>query len=343
MLAGEAVSDLSSLFAPLEGDPAGPDLTYDERRQAIEAAFSTSADGGRAEDVAWPRVIRDIRDQARITRDLWLGVYLARAGAMAGDLETVADGAQLLAGLLETGWEHIHPSLEEDGYVGRRNACNSLAHHAEFIQPLRRVALIAHPRLGSYSAADLERFEQEGEAAEGYGKFRGALEQTGDEVIEAAVDALDRIRDALRRSDAVLVAHADEGETGTDFSPTFQALAQMRTALTRYSSAAPATDEAAPAAAATDEAEPAAVARPAGAGFQAGRIESRDDVLRALDAVADYYRRREPGSAVPLALRRARDWVPMTFIEVLRDIAPSSMDDARRVLMSQAMAEEAGL
>ena len=335
--------DWAGLVEPLDGDPVGPDLSYDAERVAIEDVFATSASGERAEDVNWRDVIARVQAQATRTRDLWLGIYWARAGAMAGALDSVVDGVQLLAALIETHWDMVHPQLDEVGFLGRKSACDGLARHAEFIQPLRRVALIAHPRLGSYSAADLERFEQEGDAAEGYGMFRAALEQLDAEAIDAAIDTLDTIRDAIRRVDRVLTDNAGE-DTGTDFAPTYQVLAQMRAGLARHSRTATAseTDAGAAAEGAAAQADTARGDSAAGC-FVAGRIETRDDVLRALDAVADYYRRREPGSAVPLALRRAREWVPKTFIEVLADIAPASMEDARRVLMSQSMMAEAGL
>ncbi len=338
--------DLAGLVEPLDGNPVGPDLSYDAERLAIEAVFETSASGDRAEDVNWREMIGRIQAQAARTRDLWLGSYWARAGAMAGDLQVVAQGVQLLAGLIETHWELVHPQLDEGEFIGRKSACDGLSRHPQFLQPLRRVVLIAHPRLGAYSAADLERFEQEGDAAEGFGMFRAALEQLDADAVDVAIDTLDTIRDAIRRVDRVLTDNAGD-DTGVDFTATYQVLAQMRTALARHSKTAQAGDTAEAAVQANASGDAATAdsvvqIQVGGAGFVAGRIETRDDVLRALDAVADYYRRREPGSAVPLALRRAREWVPKSFIEVLADIAPASMDDARRVLMSQNMIEEAG-
>jgi type VI secretion system protein ImpA len=65
-----------------------------------------------------------------------------------------------------------------------------------------------------------------------------------------------------------------------------------------------------------------------------GAINSREDVHRALDAIMAYYKKKEPGSPVPFALRRARDWVSLDFLSVLEDIAPNSLDEARRVLVN---------
>jgi len=69
-----------------------------------------------------------------------------------------------------------------------------------------------------------------------------------------------------------------------------------------------------------------------GGGKLSGSVNSREDVIRALDAICDYYRRREPASPVPLALQRARDWVNKDYLAILRDIAPGGVDEANRVL-----------
>ena len=73
-----------------------------------------------------------------------------------------------------------------------------------------------------------------------------------------------------------------------------------------------------------------------------GRVETREDVvIKALDAIADYYRRKEPTSPVPTVLQRAREWVNLDFLTILEDIAPGALDEARkRVLVSQRKPSE---
>jgi type VI secretion system protein ImpA len=68
-----------------------------------------------------------------------------------------------------------------------------------------------------------------------------------------------------------------------------------------------------------------AAAPAAGGGALPVRLDSREDVLRALDLVVDYYRRREPGSPVPLVVERARRMVPMSFFDVMAELAPDSL------------------
>ena len=324
--------DLEELLAPVsDEDPAGPDLAYDPERYEIEQAFesSTSADGeSSGGDVDWRRVATLIQAQSARTKDVWLPVYLCRAGARSGQLEMVTNGSQYLAGLLERYWDDVHPKLDEYGFQGRKGPCDSLTRIAEFLGPLQRVALLEHPRLGRFSGADFERFRANGESEDGYGMFRAALEDVGDEPLQAAGEKLDAITAALKQADRVLTEKA-EGDTAPNFQPVYDALSQIKRAVLSFAST-PAEPEPEPGAA--EEAAPGG--KSAGPRIS-GRVDSREDVIKALDSIADYYRRQEPGSPVPLLLSRARDWVALDFLQVLEDIAPGALDEARRVLTSR--------
>ena len=68
---------------------------------------------------------------------------------------------------------------------------------------------------------------------------------------------------------------------------------------------------------------------PAGGVSIGGVVKSRQDAVRALDAVADFFRRTEPSSPIPLFLERAKRLVSKDFLEVLADIAPDAVAQAR--------------
>lgn len=326
--------DLEELLAPVSDEaPAGPDLAYDAERGTIEQAFEssvsidTSGEATAAAEVDWRPIISLIEQQSARTKDVWLAVYLCRAGARSGQLDLIETGALYLAGLLERYWENVHPQLEEYGFQGRKGPCESLARRSEFLAPLERTPLLAHPRFGHFSGGDFERFRAGAEAAEGYGMFRSALADTPEETLMGIVASLDAVTAAIRRADAVLTANA-EGDTGANFQPTYDLLGQMKRAVQSFTSTP------APAQAESDvAAEPGAASSPGPR--IAGRVESREDVIKALDAIADYYRRREPTSPVPVALQRAREWVNLDFLALIEDIAPTALDEAKRVLVSQ--------
>ena len=330
--------DVEELLAPVsEEAPTGDDLAYDAERGVIEQAFDSSAsidtsgETSSAAEIDWRPIIGMIEQQSARTKDVWLAVYLCRAGAKSGQLALVETGALYLAGLLERYWETVHPQLEEYGFQGRKGPCESLGARGEFLGPLERTPLLEHPRLGRFSGADFVRFRAGAEAVEGYGMFRAALAETPDETLTEIVGRLDVIAGAIRRADAVLTANAD-GDTGANFQPTYDLIAQMKQAVGSFTSA-PAEADAAPEAGAEGGVETGA---PSGAGPRiAGRVESREDVVKALDAITDYYRRREPTSPVPAALLRVREWVNLDFLALLEDIAPNSLDEAKRVLVTQ--------
>src|SRR5580698_428179 len=157
--------DLEELLAPVaEDDPTGPDLAYDAERGTIEQAFEssvsidTSGEATVAAEIDWRPVISLIEQQSTRTKDVWLAVYLCRAGARSGQLALIETGAQYLAGLLEQYWEKVHPQLDEYGFQGRKGPCESLAQRGEFLAPLGRTPLLEHPRLGRFSGDDFERF-----------------------------------------------------------------------------------------------------------------------------------------------------------------------------------------
>ena len=330
--------DVESLLRPVsDEDSVGPDLSYDDVRLSIEAAFESGfSDEGRTTDVNWPNIIKLAAKQCGNTKDVWLGVYLTRAGAMAGQIETVETGIQLLDGLLSRYWDDVHPKLDEYGLQGRIGPCESFTRIGEFLKPLRSIALLVHPRFGSYSGADFERFATNGDSEDGYGMFRSAMAETDPEEVSAVITRLDSIRDSFKNIDAIFAAQAP-GD-GPNFETTFEAISQIRSCLRSF---APSSDEAE---VTNDGSPPHQLLNSSGGDDRSdrllGKIDGRDDVVKAIDAICSYYRRREPGSPVPVIMARARDWVSMDFLAILADISPGSIDEAKRVLVSQRTAEE---
>lgn len=333
MTGGEgATPDVDLLLEPVSlDDPVGPDLSYDAGRQTIEQAFAGSADS-----VDWDRIIAMIEAQARQTRDAWLAVYLMRAGARSGSLAVVEDGARLLAGLFERFWEQVHPAMADYGIEGRKGACESLVRIGEFLAPLRNVPLIAHPRLGSFSGADIQRFVDDGAMATGYAEFRAALAEAPAGELPDVLDRLNGILAAIERADAVLSAEAEKvGHTGTNFRPTYEAIEAIIAAVSAFAVT--------PAEAASDDAESSDDGPPgtvASASHALGRINNRDDVAKAIEAIIAYYERAEPSSPIPVALERVKNWIKMDFVSILNDIAPGSISEALVVLEGRLNAQK---
>lgn len=326
------VLNIESLLAPVPGeDRAGPDLAYDQQRHEIEQVFDASvsidANGETttAADIDWRHIISLIAEQSVRTKDIWLAVYLCRAGARSGRLDVVETGARYLAGLIERFWEDGHPRLAEYGIEGRTGACDTLASFREFTGPLRSIVLLNHPRHGSFTGEDLQRFNRGREAETGYGAFRAVMEEdTSLACLVQAVTQLETIEALFRDVDAALAERAGVG-AGTSFAPVYEALAGVRDAARAF---LPEAEVVETVEGVVQEGELNAV----DARRITGAVTSRADVARVLDLVIEYYVRNEPHSPMPLLLGRAREWINRDFMELLSDIAPGALPEASALL-----------
>jgi type VI secretion system protein ImpA len=57
-----------------------------------------------------------------------------------------------------------------------------------------------------------------------------------------------------------------------------------------------------------------------------GEITSREDVIRMLEKINNYYEKYEPGSPVPIFMARAKRLVTMNFVDLIKDLAPDAME-----------------
>lgn len=96
----------------------------------------------------------------------------------------------------------------------------------------------------------------------------------------------------------------------------------------------------------TGEGGMAAVNGDAGGGGSAGVFRAmtprtRQDVAAAMDAICAYYQTNEPGSPVLPLIKRARGWIDLDFLSLIKEIAPSSAGDVEKFLaMGGAQPEE---
>jgi type VI secretion system protein ImpA len=78
----------------------------------------------------------------------------------------------------------------------------------------------------------------------------------------------------------------------------------------------------------TAAAAPGSAAPPA---TSRGAVNSRADVERCLDQIIEFYERTEPSSPIPHLARRMRRMVPMDFLELMAEVAPSGMKEFKSV------------
>ena len=323
---------LEEILAPItEDNPTGEDLSYDSERGEIERAFEQRSAEGEEAEIDWRAVLRQVESQFGRTKDVWLAVYLCRTGAYMGSLETVALGAEALGGLFQAYWDTVHPRLDELGLIGRKSPCDSLASRGDFLLPLEKVVLVRHPRLGVFTGQDIERFRSEQEAADGYGMFRATLAELGDGALMEAAALVDRIQAGLRQADQIFTSAA-AGEASPNFAATYATLSSMKAGLSAFLAQGDGGGEEA-AEEGDGQAGEGGGAAPAASGQRlSGKVQSTEDVVRALDAIADYYRRNEPSHPILFLVARAKHWVGMDFLALMGEIAPDAVYTASQLL-----------
>ena len=58
----------------------------------------------------------------------------------------------------------------------------------------------------------------------------------------------------------------------------------------------------------------------------AGDIQSREDVVRMIDKICEYYSKAEPSSPVPRLLERAKRLATMDFMQAISELSPDAIN-----------------
>ena len=309
---GLVAFDALRLFGQTRSPEAPPD-TDDADKEAAKAK----------PPIEWPRVQSDALDALAKSKDLRLLAYLGTAVLRTEGLPSFAAVLTTASQWLQTYWPQVYPPLDEDA-IARRNALNCFADPMAVVDRVWRLPLVESRQHGRFGLRDIELAR--GQATP------GALEAKPDEgAIRAAfgempideLTTLDRsVADALAALNTIDARMRSEG--GPDVAPDFAPLSTQFAKLNRFLREQVESRNGSAGAAGAPGDGPAA-----GAAFAVGAIASRQDAIRALEAVAEYFRRNEPSSPIPLFLDRAKRLVAKDFLEVLADIAPDALSTAR--------------
>jgi type VI secretion system protein ImpA len=269
-----------------------------------------------------------IRDKSlealRKSKDLRLLAYLGTALLRTDGLPAFAATINVASLWLESHWNEVYPLVDEDAIL-RRNALNNFGDSMAIVDRLRRIPLVSTRQHGRFSLRDIDIATHQLPAGEGD-------KPVDENQINAAFDAIP-IEELTQLSDSVATATGAvrkiettmRESAGSEASPSYEALTAQLARIaqvlrTRLAARAGASEEAA--AGASGEAA-------AGGPSIGGVVRSRQDVVRALDAIAAFYRQAEPSSPIPMLLERAKRLVSKDFLEVIAEIAPDALGSAR--------------
>jgi type VI secretion system protein ImpA len=339
--------DLQALLRPLSAEaPCGADLDSGDSADAFlkyrifgsRVRLETRFEKNLGPDVNW-REVRELADRILgQSKDFRVLAHLAASVLRLEGLEALTVTLEAAAGWLETYWDSVYPRLDGD-FAARCNALSGFADRMAIVDAVRRQPFLTHQGLGSCTYRDIEiaHGAVSPEASEepiDPAVVLGLIQSVPLEDLTARQATLSRAGAALQALEERMVK-ATEARMVPDLAPLATLFDKMRQTLQKE--IAPRLAAAPPAQTATAGAENGAGSasgalvpdNKGGTVVSIGSISSRQDALRALDAVGEFFRRNEPSSPVPLFVDRVKRLITMDFIQLLEDIVPKAVEDAK--------------
>lgn len=351
-LASPPVLDVESFLQPISDDsPVGEDIREDfsptsvyykikdarNEARATERQATMAEDPGSAPRADW-RPVADLAPQIlkETSKDLEVAAWYVEALVRSHGLAGVRDGYRLIHRLCETFWDDVFPQPDEDGIVDRvapLTGLNGDGGDGTLIAPIKNLPVT---RMGSHEpfvawqyerATQMEGLppeEKERLAAEGQptlSVFETAARESGAAFYRQLFADLEEARDAF----AAVTAYLDEvcgyeAPPSSNVRKAFEEYDEILRFLTRDLLL-----DDAPAGEVEEGAAGVAAAGGGGGGGGSGGggiggINTRDDAFRALQLVADFFRRTEPHSPLSYNLEQAVRWGRMSLPELLREL-----------------------
>lgn len=329
MSASPDVIDIEGLLAPIAGDnPAGESLqytpVYDEIKEARRAEDPLSqGDWQRELKVAdWDEVVRLTTDAlANRTKDLQICAWLTEAVTKNEGFRGLRDGLKLAGGLHERFWDNVYPEIEDGDLEARANALALLDRQAA--AAIREAPITRSP---GFSFLQWEMVKGDGSAPPAE-----APPPSPDGAAPLTMDAFVKARNGSRRAfyeELLTVVNecwsafqALDRVMDEKFGRQTPGLGELKGMLDKIRDWVDKTTKEKR----LEEPDGSTIGGEAGAeggagGAVAGAVSGRQDALRRLADVAEYFRRTEPHSPVSYLVQRAIAWGQMPLDAWLGDV-----------------------
>lgn len=333
------------LSQPVSEDlPSGEDLEYDLDFQEMETMMQTTEEQEFGDTIIpgtgpdWKGVSGQVDKLNERTRDLRVLTYGALADLSLKGVKAFSESLASLNTCIEVFWDSIYPMLdvEDDNDATMRFNCLQILNDYEIVSfGLERAPLIEVRGLGAFSLRDIELAEGKtkpvgDEKAQDIGLIQGAFGNADAEVIGALSEGVQASIAEIKRTSALWNKLAT-GSSELNFDEIFRVLEEIRQAVNKYAPmAAEMGEESISEESDADEAS-GTPASGSSVTVSSSGINSRTDVINMIDKICEYYISHEPSSPIPLLMRRAQRLVPMSFVEILEDMAPDGVAQAKVV------------
>jgi type VI secretion system protein ImpA len=338
------VIDVEGLLSPIAGDnPAGENLQYsglhDQIREARRQDDALAQGDWQRElkTADWDVVIQLTSEAlSSKSKDLQICGWLAEAEVRKNGFPGLRDGLKLARGLQERYWDQLYPEKDDEDLEARANSIAFL--DRQCAQALKQVpitknsgancsfldmesAKLLDPPVGNVDAETLERLNQE----------RARAAEAGRVTSEVFVKARNGTRRAFYEETSLTLRECWDEFQALDrvmdekFGRVTPGLGELKKSLDAVRDWIDKTvkEKRLEEPDASDLLEGGGEAGEGGAA-SGGSIRARQDALRRLAEVADYFRRTEPHSPVSYLVQRAIAWGNMPLETWLKDVIKDS-------------------
>jgi type VI secretion system protein ImpA len=330
--------DTDRLLEPLTPDsPCGPDLEYSGVMELERLAQGKpERQFGDAllppEEPDWAAVGDMAADLAGQTKDLRVLLKLAQALIRTEGFGGFSDALALIRGTAERYWDCLYPPIDpDDGDPTLRvNTLLGLCDPDLTLKPLREAPLVRSKNFGRVSMRDVAiaagalppPTDREPPTAT---TIDGAFREADLEALRALADAI-RSSSADLRATETLFTEQVGARAAIGLDPLRSLLREAEKIMTQQIArrGGDTVEE-------TGAAESEEGAEEGAGGGAVGAVRSREDVVRLLDRISEYYRAREPSSPVPLLLERAKRLAYMDFLAIVQDLAPAGLAEVQNI------------
>lgn len=315
--------------------PCGPDLEYDPAFQALEEASReriAQQYGDTvipAQEPRWSEVRAAAEGLLLRSKDLRVAVLLARALVKTEGFSALEYGLEIIRGLIERYWDALHPRLDPDDDfdpIVRSNALAPLVDAGALLKDLRFSMVLPVRFGGGLKVRDVEVAAGKMPPRPDEQAFSQAqVDRMFADAVLADPGIASGVGKTLASARALAGALVERvgADRAVDFAPLLALLGLVQQVCARV---APAPAQATQAGAGESQmGVDADRLAPQTEEGMSGEVRNRDDALRMLDTVIEYFERNEPTNPAPLLIRRARRLVSMNFVDIIRDMAPESL------------------
>jgi len=330
------------LLKPIsEEAPCGEDLSEDASLQELEtlARGKPETQFSAAEPPDWKQLRSRCLELFARSKDLRIAMTLTVTGLELDGLPGFRESLALVKGLIETYWETVYPRLDpadDNDPLQRMNIVASVAMPVgtfgdpyRILERLRSIPLCKSVRMGSYNLADILRAETgapppgdkpEVKMPQIDAAFRDSNREELSEIFRVLSDC-STLAQAIDESITRIVGPSN----APDLTPLSGELGAMQRRVAGYLPAVTVSEIGSGPLGET----PATTTQ---AAFSVeGDLRSREDVVRLLQKICQYYDRSEPSSPVPLLLKRAARLAEMDFMQIIQDLSPDAVVQIRSI------------